>query len=148
MDKCLSYIAGIQLGSYGSVTNISHTVLPLSRPYLGASLTRFTVYKLLNCTTGKYAVTYTPKIRGTYLIHVQTLSINEIQRVQFYTSGSGTLTGNYTLSIATTDATTGLAVQGTTRALQLGSSPATVVQITAALNALTNLGTSPPLRHR
>ena len=139
-DTGRSYIAGTQLGSYGSVTTLGYTVLPLSRPYLGASLTHVTVYKVLNCTTGKYAVTYTPKIRGTYLIHVQTLSVNEIQQVQFYTSGSGTLTGNYTLSITTTDVTTGRSVQGTTRVLPLGATPATATQITAALNALTNLG--------
>ena len=140
VDTSRAYTAGTLLGSYGSVTTLQYTVIPLSRPYLGASLIHTTVYKLLNCTTGKYAVTYTPKIRGNYLIHVQTMSINEIQQVQFYTVGSGTLTGNYTLSITTTDITTGRNVQGTTRALQLGSTPSTVTQITAALNALTNLG--------
>ena len=65
------YNANVSLSTYGGVTNLGHSVLPLARPYLGPSFTHLPVYRLRNCTTGSYLVTYTPWIRGAYRVNVQ-----------------------------------------------------------------------------
>jgi hypothetical protein len=76
--------------------------VPLSRPYIGDSITvgsPVNVYKLFNCTTGKYRVTYTPAVRGFYTINVLTKSVNEIQYFEFYSDQSyGNLNGTFTLT--------------------------------------------------
>ena len=135
-----AYIAGKTVtGPYLTVGDYGKTKLPLARPYLGPTTSNFRVYKLLNCTTGRYSVSYRPTVRGAYLVHIQTPSVSEVQAVSFYTTGRGSLTGNYTLTATTTDATTGLTVAHTTPPLLLGTVPSNPSQLTTALSSLPNL---------
>lgn len=112
------------------------TTVPLRRPYLGKSNSNFEVFKLSNCSTGKYTVTYTPKVRGYYNINILTQNVNEVQKVEFLTSGG--LSGNYTLTV--TSVVDGQLIAQTSTVLQLGSTSSSALQIETALK-LTLLGT-------
>ena len=74
----------IMMISTDSTLEFSSQKVPLSRPYLGNDLSPFDVYKITNCTTGKYRITYTPKIRGRYNINILTKSVNEVQFFEIY----------------------------------------------------------------
>jgi hypothetical protein len=113
----------------------TNTTVPLSRPFLGSTTSSFEVYKLSNCSTGKYTVTYTPEVRGYYEINVLTQSVAEVQQVQFLSIGG--LGGNYTLTV--TSVVDGSLISQTSSVLYLGSSPSSELQIQMALN-LTLLG--------
>ena len=133
------YNANLTISNYGGITKLGHTVVPLARPYLGPSVTNVPVYRLRNCSTGSYLVTYAPFVRGTYQVNVQVPAVNEVQQVAFYTTGTGSLGGNYTLTAAVTNPSTGLTTAATTAPLLLGATPSTAAQVQAALNGLSNL---------
>jgi hypothetical protein len=118
-----------------SFTGVTTTV-PLGRPFLGQSNSNFLVFKLSNCSTGKYTVTYTPKVRGYYNINILTENVNEVQKIEFLTNGA--LGGNYTLTV--TSVVSGQLIAQTSSILQLGTNPSSELQIEKALN-LTLLGT-------
>ena len=113
-----------------------YTVVPLSRPYLGDNATSVTIYKVENCTAGKYLVTYTPNVRGYYQISLRTLSVNEVQFVEILSEGD--LGGNYTLTVVSQ--LNGKTVSATTEDLLLGSGAASSeAAIALALRSLTNV---------
>ena len=115
--------------------NGASTKVPLSRPYLGKSSSSFQVYKIHNCTTGKYTVSYKPDVSGYYSINVSTQNVNEVQQVEFLSTGN--LRGNYTLTV--TSEVNGLLVTETSSSLQLGSLASSKADIEKALT-LTLLG--------
>ena len=97
--------------------NGASTKVPLSRPYLGKSSSSFQVYKIHNCSTGKYTVIYKPDVSGYYSIKVNTQDVNEVQQVEFLSTGN--LRGNYTLTV--TSEVNGFLVTETSSSLQLGN---------------------------
>jgi hypothetical protein len=85
---------------YGAfdTSNASHSIITLNRPYLGDTVLNQSVYKLLNCTTGLYRVTYKPNLRGHYEVDLRTNSINEVQYVDLFSLGN--LGGSYTIAVS------------------------------------------------
>lgn len=118
---------------YSSTATLS--IIPLSRPYLGANISNAIVHKVINCTTGTYSASYSPSIRGLYSISVKTPSVDEVQLVQF--KSSGLLNGSYTLTVSATSL--GVSQTQTTAPLFLGSKQSSGAAVQSALNALTNL---------
>lgn len=109
--------------------------VPIARPYLGRSANGLSVYRVLNCTTGKYVVSYPSLVRGAYSIEVRTPAVDEVQQVFFSTSSS--LNGSYTLSVTATSL--GRTTTLTTTPLYLGSSLSSAAAVLSAINALTNV---------
>ena len=117
------------------ITTAVSSIIPLSRPYLGANISDVPVHKIQNCTTGTYLATYVPSIRGSYAVSVKTPSVDAVQLVQF--SSSGGLNGSYTLTVSVMSL--GVKYTQTTIPLYLGIGHSTGSAVEGALNALTNL---------
>ncbi len=112
--------------------NVEYTHVPLSKPYRGANSTSVMIYRVTNCTTGKYQMTYTPTVRGYYQVSLMTNAVEAVQTVQLMSDGH--LGGNLTL-------TEGRWYLNTFLPTRWPVSPSVLLRNLTDLNALTNLNT-------
>jgi hypothetical protein len=108
---------------------LSDLNVPLKSMYLGKDLVDQTIYKIVECETGKYTSTYTPKVKGTYEINVMQRKKSEKQTVKILADSR--LGGSFKISVDTFGTT------DTTGPLSL---PTTEASIKAALESLVNVG--------
>jgi hypothetical protein len=78
----ISVVAETLMVSTDPSTEFSADRIPLSRPFLGDSTQNFSVYKVDNCTTGKYLVTYFPQVRGQYRLKLETQAVSGVRYVE------------------------------------------------------------------
>lgn len=116
-------------------SHLSTTFVPLSRPYLGdADLVNAAVYVISNSTTGQYVVGYSPLVKGTYAVYVETIAVEETQQVEI--TVDDVLDGYFSLTVHAS-------VDGSM--ISYRTSPLTVKglvveDISRALMALDNIG--------
>lgn len=111
------------------------SIIPLARPYLGATLSSFDLFVVDNCTTGSYLVNYSPLVRGVYAVHVMVPSVDEVQQVTFTSMGS--LNGSYTLTVRVLSL--GVISTQMTAPLFLGAGASSGAAVQSALSSLSNL---------